>query len=76
MYEHFYNEKIELVFCEYGEKIEFLNEEKMKRISGYHKLLIKLDEIMNHEFFSKEIKCEEFLNLQYYVKETLIKIFN
>ena len=29
--ENFYSKKIELIFCEYGEKIELLNEEKMKK---------------------------------------------
>ena len=48
--------KIELIFCEYGEKIELLNEEKMKKICGYHKLLIRFGEIMNNEFFSKRKK--------------------
>ena len=26
--EIFYNEKLDIIFCEYGEKIEFLNEKK------------------------------------------------
>ena len=29
---------------------------------------------MNNEIFSKEEKCEEFLNLQYYGKEILIEL--
>ena len=31
-YENFHSEKMELVFCEYGEKIELLIKEKMKKI--------------------------------------------
>ena len=30
--ENFYNEKLKLVYCEYGEKIEEVNEENMKKI--------------------------------------------
>ena len=51
-----------------------LNEKKLKKISGYHKLLIRFGEIMNNESFFKEKKCEEFSNLQYYDKETLIEL--
>ena len=29
---------------------------------------------MNNEIFSKEKKCQEFLHLQYYGKETLIEL--
>lgn len=59
----FYNEKLELIFCEYGEKIEFLNEKKMNKVFGCHQLLIKFNQIMNYEFFLKEKEYEEFLNL-------------
>lgn len=57
---NFYNEKLEImfVFCEYNDR----NEEEMKKMCGYHKLLIDFNEIMSNNSLSKEKKCEGFLN--------------
>ena len=72
--ENFYNEKLKLVYCEYGGKIEEVNEENMKKICRYHKILMKVNDIKKNDFLSKEKKCNEFLNLQFYDKETFINL--
>ena len=48
----------------------------MKKICNQHKLLIKFNEIMNNQFFDEKVKCEEFLNLCYFDKQTLIELID
>ena len=48
----------------------------MKKICYQHKLLIKFNEIMNNQFFDEKVKCEEFLNLYYLDKQTLIELID
>lgn len=38
-----YNEKLELIFCQYGEKIVKMDDGKLKQKCAYHKLLLKFD---------------------------------
>ena len=46
--ENFYNEKLEMVFCEYDDHINILNDYQMKKICNQRKLLIKFNEITNN----------------------------
>ena len=62
----FYNKKLEIIFCEYNDNLKILNEEEMKKKCGYHKLLIKFNDIMSNNFLSKEKRFQRiFKSLQF-----------
>lgn len=46
--ENFYNKKLEMVFCEYDDHINILNDYQMKKICNQRKLLTKFNEITNN----------------------------
>ena len=46
----------------------------MKKIHSYHELLLKFNDIMKNDFLSNEQKCEEFLHLYNFDKETSINL--
>ena len=65
-----------MIFCEYDKKIKIFDEEKIKEIRSYQKLLLKFNDIIKYDFLSKEKKCEEFLNLYNFDKETFINLID
>ena len=68
-----YNEKLELIFCQYGEKIVKMDDGKLKKnvlaISFCLSLMVGFDEIMLNEFFPKEKKCQELSNLNITIRK-------
>ena len=65
-----------MIICQNDKFVEISNNEQMKKICNYHKLLIKFNEIMNNHFLDKKKKSEEFLNLYYRDKETFIELID
>lgn len=61
--ENFYNEKLEIIFCEYDDRIEILNNEHIERICAYHKVLVKFNDVMKNDFLNEEKKCDGALHL-------------
>ena len=56
MCEKIFNEKLEMIICQNDKFVEISNNEQMKKICNYHKLLIKFNEIMNNHFLDKKKK--------------------
>ena len=52
-----------MIICEYADEIEILDNEQMDKIRSYHKLLIKLNDVMKNDFLTKEQKCDGVLDL-------------
>ena len=44
--ENVFNEKLEMIICQYDNFVEISNNEQMKKNCNYHKLLIKFNEII------------------------------
>ena len=45
-----------MIICQNDKFVEISNNEQMKKICNYHKLLIKFNEIMNNHFLDKKKK--------------------
>ena len=56
-------------------KIIIFVEEKLNKICSYHKLLLKVHNIMKNDFLSKEKKCQE-LSCIIFDKETFINLID
>ena len=56
----FFIEKLEMIICQYDNFVEISNNEQMKKICNYHKLFIKLNEIMNNQFFDEKKNAKKF----------------
>ena len=49
-----------MIICQYDNFVEISNNEQMKKIGNYHKLFIKLNEIMNNQFFDEKKNAKKF----------------
>lgn len=65
-----------MIFCKHDKKIIIFVEEKLNKICSYHKLLLKVNNIMKNDFLSKEKKCQEFFELYNFDKETFINLID
>ena len=63
-------------FASMIKKIIIFVEVKLNKICSYHKLLLKVNNIMKNDFLSKEKKCQEFFDLYNFDKETFINLID
>ena len=61
--ENFFHEKVIMIICKDADEIETLDNEQMDKICSYHKLLIKLNDVMKNDFLTKQQKCDGVLDL-------------